>query len=62
MPRPNKATLAKRDRERAKQAKKKEKEERLAQRKEQKRARPPRDDGEDPDIAGMVPGPQAPLC
>jgi hypothetical protein len=65
IPRPGKATLAKRARERAKQAKQKEKEVRRAQRKEEKKtlprpdARP--DDGEDPDLAGMTPGPQAPL-
>ena len=63
IPRPGKATLAKRDRERAKQAKQKEKEERRAQRKAEKAAIPPprRDGGEDPDLAGMVPGPQPPL-
>ncbi|TLY38684.1 MAG: hypothetical protein E6K60_00300 [Nitrospirae bacterium] len=62
MARPGKATLAKRDRERAKQAKQKEKEARRAQRKEEKSAIPPRPkDGEDPDLAGLVPGPQAPL-
>jgi hypothetical protein len=63
IPRPGKATLAKRDRERAKQAKQKEKEERRAQRKAEKSLTPvvKRDDGEDPDLAGMVPGPQAPL-
>jgi hypothetical protein len=63
IPRPGKATLAKRDRERAKQAKQKEKEERRVQRKVEKSLIPKqeRDDGEDPDLAGMVPGPQAPL-
>jgi hypothetical protein len=62
IPRPGKATLAKRDRERAKQAKRKEKEARQAQRQEAKKAVPRRtDEGEDPDLAGMTPGPQAPL-
>ncbi|TRZ99795.1 MAG: hypothetical protein D4R81_08845 [Nitrospiraceae bacterium] len=64
MPRPGKATLAKRDRERAKQAKQKEKEERRVQRKTEKadKAETPRPlDGEDPDLAGMRPGPQEPL-
>lgn len=61
MSRPGKATLAKRDREKAKQAKQKEKEARRMQRKEEKKAGPRSRDGEDPDLAGMVPGPQAPL-
>jgi hypothetical protein len=60
MPRPGKATLAKRDRERNKVAKRQEKEERRAQRKAQKQDRRPAN-GEDPDLAGMRPGPQAPL-
>ena len=62
--RPGKATLAKRDRERAKHAKQQEKEARRAQRKAEKEANPPRPkdrDGEDPDLAGMRPGPQPPL-
>jgi hypothetical protein len=61
MPRPAKATLAKRTRERDKQVKRKEKEARRAQRNEQKRAAIRPTDGEDPDLAGMIPGPQAPL-
>ena len=63
MPRPAKTTLAKRTRERDKQMKRKEKESRRAQRNEEKRAvvRPSPSDGEDPDLAGMYPGPQAPL-
>ena len=63
MPRPGKATLAKRDRERAKQAKRREKEERRAQRKADKKDNPRAQPqgGEDPDIAGMRPGPQPPL-
>lgn len=61
--RPGKATLAKRDRERAKHAKQQEKEARRAQRKAEKVANPrPKDiEGEDPDLAGMRPGPQPPL-
>lgn len=59
MPRPSRPTLAKRDRERAKKAKQLEKEARRAQRKEEKAQR--RDTGEDPDLAGMRPGPQPPL-
>jgi len=61
MPRPAKATLAKRTRERDKQAKRKEKESRRAQRNEEKRSAVRPNGGEDPDLAGMVPGPQAPL-
>jgi hypothetical protein len=59
--RPGKATLAKRDRERAKQAKQKEKEARRAQRKAEKVPILRPKDGEDPDLAGMRPGPQPPL-
>lgn len=63
MTRPAKTTLAKRTRERDKQMKRREKESRRAQRNEEKRTveRPGGIDGEDPDLAGMVPGPQAPL-
>ena len=52
-------TFAKRQRERAKQEKKEEKARRAAERKETK---PDRGDSDvDPDIAGIVPGPQPPL-
>ena len=51
-------TLEKRAKERARQEKRKQKDERRAQAKEQ-RAGNPRQDGDiDPDIAGIVPGPQ----
>ena len=58
-----KTTQAKHARERNKQMKRKEKESRRVQRKEEKRAvvRPSARDGEDPDLAGMVFGPQPPL-
>lgn len=59
--RPGKATLAKRDRERAKQARQKEKEARRAARKANKAARPASPDGQDPDLAGLTWGPQPPL-
>jgi len=59
--RPGKATLAKRDRERAKQARQKEKEARRAERKANKAARPASPDGQDPDLVGLTWGPQAPL-
>jgi hypothetical protein len=52
-------TLEKRARERAKQEKRKQKEERRAQAKADKAANPRGAGDEDPDIAGIVPGPQA---
>ncbi len=60
MGRPGPATQAKRARERAKQEKRKAKEERRVLRKEQKvqKAQQTPDSDEDPDIAGIVPGPQ----
>ena len=51
-------TLEKRARERAKQEKRKQKEERRAQAKADKAAHPRGPGEEDPDIAGIVPGPQ----
>jgi len=62
MARPTPQTQAKRRRELAKKEKRKAKEERRAMRKEQKElggdgSVPP---GEDPDIYGIVPGPQPP--
>jgi hypothetical protein len=63
MGRPGPATQAKRRRERAKQEKRKEKQERRAMRKEQKaqRAAELSDSDEDPDLIGIVPGPQPPV-
>lgn len=65
MARPGPATHAKRQRERAKQEKRKLKLERRLRRKEEKameaEAEEPLPPGEDPDIAGIVPGPQPPL-
>ena len=63
MGRPGPATQAKRKRERAKQEKRKEKEERRALRKELKaqRAAELRNSDEDPDLIGIVPGPQPPV-
>jgi hypothetical protein len=52
-------TLEKRAKERARQEKRKQKEERRATAKAQRAANPRQDGGEDPDIAGIVPGPQA---
>ena len=62
MARPGPATQAKRRRERAKKEKQKAKAERRALRKEQKAQKSaiPRDHGEDPDLIGIVAGPQQP--
>lgn len=51
-------TLEKRAKERARQEKRKQKEERRASAKLQKSNSPRREGEEDPDIAGIVPGPQ----
>ena len=53
--------MAKRDREKARMLKQREKEERRAQRKANKQDRRPPQNGEDPDLAGLSWGPQAPL-
>ncbi len=63
MGRPSPQTHAKRQREISKQEQRKAKQERRARRKEQKaqnedRSVPP---GQDPDLHGIVPGPQPPL-
>lgn len=51
----------KRQKELARQDRQREKEARREERKRQKSERPPREEGaEDPDIAGIVPGPQPP--
>ena len=52
------ASITKRERERARQQRQREKAERRAQRNAEKKAHPPRDGSVDPDIAGIVPGPQ----
>ena len=51
-------TLEKRAKERARQEKRKQKDERRATAKAQKANSPRAEGGEDPDIAGIVPGPQ----
>jgi hypothetical protein len=56
-----KTTMAKRDREKTKQIQRREKEGRREQRKIEKPSRPSDIDGEDPDLAGLTWGPQAPL-
>jgi len=61
MGRPGKMTLAKRDREKAKQQKQRDKEARRALRKAEKAEQRPHAGGEDPDLAGLHWGPQEPL-
>ncbi len=53
-----KAAMTRRERERARQQRQKDKAERRLQRREEKRNRTGSDDGVDPDIAHIVPGPQ----
>ena len=55
-----KATAEKRARERARQERQKLKTEKRAQRRAEKQDRPAPGSGEDPDIAGIVWGPQPP--
>jgi hypothetical protein len=54
-------TFLKRQKEMARQRKKQEKEARRLERREEKQKSGPRIDGEDPDIAGIRPGPQPKL-
>jgi len=63
MAKPGRATQAKRNRELAKREKQSNKEERRSLKKEEKtqRLEGPYTDGEDPDLAGIIPGPQKPL-
>ncbi|MEW6364494.1 MAG: hypothetical protein AB1714_07630 [Acidobacteriota bacterium] len=60
MAKPGKAALGKRVRERAKMEKRQKKAERRAQRKVEKENRPRGEGEQDPDLAGIVPGPQPP--
>jgi hypothetical protein len=53
-------SIQKRQKERDRQERQRAKAERRKLRKEDKGAKVPTDSGEDPDIAGIVPGPQAP--
>ena len=53
-------SIHKRNREQAKREKQQEKAARRQQRAEEKKNRGASGDGEDPDIAGIVPGPQPP--
>jgi hypothetical protein len=54
-------TPAKRQKEKNRQDRQREKEQRREQRKQDRATATPVKDGEDPDIAGIVPGPQPPL-
>ena len=59
MGRTNQATKAKRDRERAQQERQQEKQEKRTLRSQNKKERDPsKGDGVDPDLEGIVPGPQ----
>ena len=61
MARPNQAARTKRDRERQRHERQQEKQEKRALRSEQKKDRERLvADGVDPDLAGIVPGPQVP--
>ncbi len=61
MGRPAKVTQAKRNREMQKRMKQQDKEARRVQRKTENEELRPVLDGEDPDLLGLRPGPQAPL-
>jgi len=59
MPKKSRPTFQKREREKARQQKQKDKQARRLDSKERRADAGPRLDGEDPDIAGIRPGPQA---
>jgi hypothetical protein len=54
----HRATFAKRERERQRQQQREEKAARRLQRQAQKKDKPTAPEGVDPDIAGIIPGPQ----
>jgi len=56
---PRNPSFTKREREQAQKERTRAREQKKADRRS-KKAEPGRDDGEDPDIAGIVPGPQPP--
>jgi hypothetical protein len=58
MPMNGRPSINKRNREQARREKQQEKAARRAERAEEKKNRPGLAEGEDPDIAGIVPGPQ----
>ena len=58
----SRTSVTKRQKEQARQQRQRDKEVRRVERKREKAERPSAEPGaEDPDIAGIVPGPQAPL-
>jgi hypothetical protein len=57
----NAASFAKRQKEKDRQERQRAKAEKRAQIRETKKDRPVRDDGYDPDLEGIIPGPQPPL-
>lgn len=59
MAKKSRATFQKREKERARQQKQKDKAQRRLASKERRTASAPHDASEDPDIAGIRPGPQA---
>jgi hypothetical protein len=60
MAKPSRPTAQKRAREKAQQERQKEKQQRRAEAKERKASAPLKEGDEDPDLAGMRPGPQPP--
>jgi len=54
----HRATFSKRELERQRQQRREEKAAKRLQRLQEKKERPPATPGEDPDIAGIIPGPQ----
>lgn len=56
----HRASITKRERERTRQQKRQDKEDKRKQRQEERSKRPDHEPGVDPDIAHIVPGPQAP--
>ena len=58
MAKKSRPTFQKREKEKARQQRQKDKEARRSEAKERSSMRGPRLDGEDPDIAGIQPGPQ----
>lgn len=58
MAKKSRPTFQKREKEKARQQKQKDKQDRRAEAKERRSNVPDRNEGEDPDIAGIRPGPQ----
>ena len=58
MAKKSRPTSQKRNKEKARQERQKEKDARRLEARERKASAPPRPLGEDPDIAGIIPGPQ----